>query len=86
MPDYSIRRETFPFYSIEYVTCGGGRLKLGRRNFELHPGTVFSYVALDAIYKSSHQATPVGWVDLGGGAYRNNADGFNGRIHVVRSF
>ena len=38
--------------------------------------------ALDAIYESSHQSTPATWV----GAYDNNADGFNGRIHVVRSF
>ncbi len=38
--------------------------------------------ALDAIYESSHQATPVGWV----GPYQNDSDGFNGRIHVVRSF
>lgn len=42
-PDYSIRRETFPFYSIEYVTRGEGRLKLGRRSFDLRPGSVFSY-------------------------------------------
>jgi hypothetical protein len=38
--------------------------------------------ALDAIYESSHQTTPATWV----GAYDNNSDGFNGRIHVVRSF
>jgi AraC-like DNA-binding protein len=42
-PDYAIRRETFPFYSIEYVARGEGRLKLGRRSLELRPGTVFSY-------------------------------------------
>jgi hypothetical protein len=38
--------------------------------------------ALDAIYESSHQSTPVGF----GPGYLNNSDGFNGRIHVVRSF
>ena len=38
--------------------------------------------ALDAIYEWSHQTTPVGWT----GAYQNDSDGFNGRIHVVRSF
>ena len=41
--------------------------------------------ALDAVYKSSHR------VDAGGlgtsdGPFQNNADGFNGRLHVVRSF
>jgi AraC-like DNA-binding protein len=42
-PDYAIRRATFPFYSIEYVVRGGGRLELGKHRLELHPGTVFSY-------------------------------------------
>jgi AraC-like DNA-binding protein len=42
-PDYEIQRETFPFYSIEYVARGEGSLKLGRRNYELKPGTIFAY-------------------------------------------
>jgi AraC-like DNA-binding protein len=42
-PDYAIRRETFPFHSIEYVAQGSGQLKLGRRRFELRPGSIFSY-------------------------------------------
>jgi AraC-like DNA-binding protein len=42
-PDYEIRRATFPFYSIEYVARGEGRLKLGRRSHELRPGIIFAY-------------------------------------------
>src|SRR5665213_2552514 len=42
-PGYAIRRATFPFYSLEYVVRGEGRLKLGQRGFELRPGVVFSY-------------------------------------------
>jgi len=42
-PDYAIERETFPFYSIEYVARGEGSLKLGRRNHELRPGIIFAY-------------------------------------------
>ena len=42
-PDYEIRRETFPFYSIEYVARGEGSLKLGRRSHKLHPGIIFAY-------------------------------------------
>jgi AraC-like DNA-binding protein/quercetin dioxygenase-like cupin family protein len=42
-PDYEIQRATFPFHSIEYVAHGQGRLKLGRRHFELRPGSAFSY-------------------------------------------
>ncbi|MFO1477287.1 MAG: AraC family transcriptional regulator [Verrucomicrobiota bacterium] len=42
-PDYSIRRQGFPFYCIEYVGRGQGRLKLGRRSYSLQPGRVFGY-------------------------------------------
>ena len=42
-PDYEIRRETFPFYSIEYVARGDGSLKLGHRIHELRPGITFAY-------------------------------------------
>ena len=41
--------------------------------------------ALDAIYELSHQSTPVGWA-AGNGAFHNDSDGFNARLHVVRSF
>ena len=42
-PDYEIQRETFPFYSIEYVARGEGKLKLGKRSHELKPGIIFAY-------------------------------------------
>jgi hypothetical protein len=42
--------------------------------------------ALDAVYESSHQATPYGWTTLSNGTFHNNSDGFNARLHVVRSF
>ena len=42
--------------------------------------------ALDVVYESSHQTTPAGWTTKTNGAFQNNADGFNGRLHVVRSF
>jgi hypothetical protein len=43
--------------------------------------------ALDAVYESSHQSTPVGWAFFSGtGAFHNDSDGFNARLHVVRSF
>lgn len=43
LPNYQIRRSSFPFYSIEYVVRGNGSLKLSMRNHVLQPGTVFSY-------------------------------------------
>jgi hypothetical protein len=42
--------------------------------------------ALDAVYESSHQSTPVGWTTAADGAFHNDSDGFNARLHVVRSF
>lgn len=42
-PGYSIRRDTFPFYSFEYVLRGRGELSLKGRTFELKPGRIFTY-------------------------------------------
>lgn len=42
-PGYAIRRETFPFYSIEYVARGRGELKLQGRACSLQAGRLFSY-------------------------------------------
>ncbi len=41
--DYAIQRATFPFYSVEYVVEGGGRLKLNQTEHRLQLGSVFSY-------------------------------------------
>ena len=41
--DYAIRRRTFPFYSVEFVAQGAGRLKLKGAEHRLQPGSVFSY-------------------------------------------
>lgn len=41
--DYAIHRETFPFYSIEYVTRGSGTVTLAGHAVPLRPGRVFSY-------------------------------------------
>lgn len=41
--NYVIQRDSFPFHSIEYVARGQGTLKLGRRNYELRPGIIFTY-------------------------------------------
>lgn len=42
-PDYAIRRETFPFFSIEYVARGRGEVRLKGRTALLQPGRLFSY-------------------------------------------
>lgn len=41
--DYAIRRETFPYYSIELVTRGKGRVHLGEDKHSLEPGALFTY-------------------------------------------
>ena len=42
-PNFAIHRKTFPFYSIEYVVRGRGKLRLNRHTFSLQAGRVFSY-------------------------------------------
>lgn len=42
-PDYEIRRDSFPYYSLEYVVRGEGRLQLARRRQALRPGDLFAY-------------------------------------------
>lgn len=42
-PEYGIRRESFPFYAIEYVVGGQGTVKLNGRGGALQAGRLFSY-------------------------------------------
>jgi AraC-like DNA-binding protein len=42
-PDYAIRRDSFSFYSIEYVVGGHGKVKLNGRRSSLQAGRIFSY-------------------------------------------
>ena len=42
-PDYSIHRNTFPYYSLEFVARGKGALRLHGQDHALFPGVVFSY-------------------------------------------
>lgn len=58
-PAYEIQRDTFQFYSLEYVAHGEGRLKLGRRSYELKPGTVFTYGPGVRQHIQSHPQKPL---------------------------
>ncbi|HUC84508.1 MAG TPA: AraC family transcriptional regulator [Candidatus Acidoferrales bacterium] len=42
-PDYGIHRETFPYYSIEYVVRGRGELRLAGSRHAIQPGRLFAY-------------------------------------------
>ena len=42
-PDYAVVRKSFPFYSVEFVAQGDGRLKLNGSEHRLQPGIVFTY-------------------------------------------
>ena len=42
-PDFAIRRDTFPYFSIEYVARGRGEVKLKGRARSLQAGCLFSY-------------------------------------------
>jgi AraC-like DNA-binding protein len=41
--DYVLRRSTFPYWALEFVAQGRGRLQLAGKTYELNAGTVFSY-------------------------------------------
>ncbi len=42
-PDYVVQRADLPYYGIEFVARGRGTVRLGNRDFPLHPGRLFSY-------------------------------------------
>lgn len=42
-PDYAIHRAHFPYWAIEFVAQGRGRLHLGRKSWDLLPGALFAY-------------------------------------------
>lgn len=42
-PEYVVSRTQFPFYAIEMVTEGAGKLELDGNTFALQPGVVFAY-------------------------------------------
>ena len=67
-PDYVINRKSFPFYSVEFVAQGNGRLKLNGSEHVLQPGSVFSYgpsVPHD-IFTGSHHLLLKYFVDFAG--------------------
>jgi len=41
--NYRVDRETFPFYSVEFVAAGEGAVTLAGKEHKLVPGTVFTY-------------------------------------------
>jgi AraC-like DNA-binding protein len=67
-PDYTIRRSTFPYYSIEFVARGKGSLVLGGKTFSLVPGVVFSYGPKIAQDITTDPSDPLGkyFVDFAG--------------------
>lgn len=42
-PTYRLARHDFPYFSVEFVTGGEGRVVLGGRSYRLLPGAVFHY-------------------------------------------
>lgn len=42
-PDYEIRRSVFPYWVIEFVAQGVGRVTLHDQSYPLVPGTLFAY-------------------------------------------
>lgn len=43
LPDYLIQRKSFPYFALELVTHGKGRLRLNKTEHTLQRGSVFTY-------------------------------------------
>jgi hypothetical protein len=79
------------YASVQYDSAAAALWTISPKATAWWVGAVFDWspvknldFALDAVYESSHQDTPVGWNPLN--SFKSDADGFNARIHVVRSF
>ena len=89
-PNFEIDPE-ISYASLQYDSGAAALYTISPKATAWWVGAVFDWspvknldFALDAIYESSHQATPFGWAKAT--PFESDADGFNGRIHVVRSF
>jgi len=89
-PNFEIDPEV-SYASVQYDSATAADWGISSKATAWWVGAVFDWspvknldFALDAVYESSHQATPFGWSTAN--TFQNNADGFNGRLHVVRSF
>jgi AraC-like DNA-binding protein len=58
--DYSIHRQNFPYYSIEFVARGKGTVTLAGQEYPLTIGTVFSYGPGISHDITTHPADPLG--------------------------
>ncbi len=58
-PDYAIHRASFPYYSIEFVARGKGKLTLRGVDFALFPGIVFSYGPEISQHIATHAGDPL---------------------------
>jgi hypothetical protein len=94
-PQFEIDPE-IAYASVAYGSGSSAYWGLSQKADAWWIGSVFDWspvknldFALDLVYEWSHQSTPAFWdaADTTAyGAYKNNSDGINARIHVVRSF
>ena len=49
VPGYEVRRESFPYWALEFVVSGTGSLTLDDRGFELKAGTLYAKPAISSV-------------------------------------
>jgi len=89
-PNFEIDPEV-AYANVQYDSNSAAFWQISPKAYGWWVGAVFDWspvknldFALDAVYEWSHQDTPVIWNPAF--AFKNDADGFNARLHVVRSF
>jgi len=57
--DYRVQRDSFPFWAVEFVIQGRGKLELDGQTFSLVPGFLFSYGPGTTLRITSDPASPL---------------------------
>jgi hypothetical protein len=87
-PNFEIDPEV-AYADVEYDSVTAADWGISPKAYAWWVGAVFDWSPVKSPRRRLRvvaSTTPVGWTTATNGAFQNDADGFNGRLHVVRSF
>lgn len=59
LPDYEVKRDSLPFWTLEFVTQGKGTLDFGGERIEVGAGSVFTYAPTDRHHFTTDPEDPM---------------------------